>query len=89
MADQKYFGGWGNHVLYRMCDEQPRHTNADIIAGKIWKSVGDARNFLALPSLDPRIQPYLPPNTMRHMPISYFVASVIEMKRPRGVMNRR
>ena len=32
----KYGGGWGNEVLYRMCRDQPGHTNSDVIAGKIW-----------------------------------------------------
>lgn len=29
-------GGWGNGVLYRMCSEEPGHTNLDVIVGKIW-----------------------------------------------------
>lgn len=28
--------GYGNKILYRMCDEQPKHTDLDIIASKIW-----------------------------------------------------
>jgi hypothetical protein len=36
MAESKYLGGWGNHILYRMCHKQPGHTNVDVIAGKIW-----------------------------------------------------
>lgn len=33
-----YTGGYGNTVLYRMCEEQPNHSGADseIITSKIW-----------------------------------------------------
>lgn len=27
---------WGNEVLYRMCREEPGHTDVDIIAAKLW-----------------------------------------------------
>lgn len=36
MKNKKYPWGWGNEVLYRMCREEPRHSNEDIIAGKLW-----------------------------------------------------
>ncbi len=29
-------GGYGNYVLYRMCAEQPMHTNVQIVGDKIW-----------------------------------------------------
>lgn len=34
--DAKFPWGWGNEVLYRMCREEPRHTNCDVISGKMW-----------------------------------------------------
>ena len=34
--DPKDCGGYGNQVLYRMCREQPHHTDIDVISGKIW-----------------------------------------------------
>jgi hypothetical protein len=30
MADPKYFGAWDNHILYRMCNEQPAHRRQPI-----------------------------------------------------------
>ena len=34
--DVRFPSGWGNEVLYRMCREEPRHSNPDIVSGKIW-----------------------------------------------------
>jgi hypothetical protein len=34
--DSQFQWGWGNEVLYRMCRDEPHHTNHDVIAGKIW-----------------------------------------------------
>jgi hypothetical protein len=34
--DRKDAGGYGNQILYRMCQEQPLHTDTDVISGKIW-----------------------------------------------------
>lgn len=28
--------GWANEVLYRMCREEPLHTDVDVIAGEVW-----------------------------------------------------
>ena len=28
--------GWGNGVLYRMCRNNPRHRDRDVIVGKMW-----------------------------------------------------
>jgi hypothetical protein len=36
MAKSKYPAGFGNYILYRMCEEQPDHTDADVVEGKIW-----------------------------------------------------
>jgi hypothetical protein len=36
VAESEYRVGFGNYVLYRMCEEQPGHTNADVVEGKIW-----------------------------------------------------
>ena len=33
---RKYDGGYGNGILYRMCEEQPDHKNKEIISGKLW-----------------------------------------------------
>jgi hypothetical protein len=30
------YSGYGNDVLYRMCNERPEHKDIDTIAGKIW-----------------------------------------------------
>ena len=35
-VDAKFPCGWGNEVLYRMCRDEPRHTDEDVISGKIW-----------------------------------------------------
>ena len=29
-------GGYGNEILYRMCEEQPKHKSINIISSKIW-----------------------------------------------------
>ena len=34
--EKKYFGHWGNEVLYRMCRENPTHNDIDVIRGKVW-----------------------------------------------------
>jgi len=30
------YSGYGNEVLYRMCEERPRHDNIDTIMSKLW-----------------------------------------------------
>ncbi|TYO99675.1 hypothetical protein EDC39_102200 [Geothermobacter ehrlichii] len=30
------YSGWGNEVLYRMCQEKPHHDNRDVIRAKLW-----------------------------------------------------
>ena len=30
------YSGWGNEVLYRMCNEKPLHDDIDIIGSKLW-----------------------------------------------------
>lgn len=32
----KNSGGYGNEILYRMCQEQPKHKSINIISSKIW-----------------------------------------------------
>ena len=29
-------GGYGNEILYRMCEEQPKHQSINIISSKVW-----------------------------------------------------
>ena len=31
-----YPWGWGNEVLYSMCEKEPHHSNYDIVSGKFW-----------------------------------------------------
>ncbi len=36
MESQDDYSGFGNKVLYRMCQEQPLHDSIDVIQGKLW-----------------------------------------------------
>ena len=36
LLSKEFSWGWGNEVLYRMCEEKPWHTDLDVISGKIW-----------------------------------------------------
>ncbi len=31
-----FYGNFGNSILYRMCAENPKHTDADVVHGKLW-----------------------------------------------------
>jgi hypothetical protein len=32
----KYDGGYGNEILYRMCERKPKHEDINIISSKVW-----------------------------------------------------
>jgi len=36
MIESDLYGDFGNDVLYRMCEEHPRHDDVEVVHGKIW-----------------------------------------------------